>query len=168
MSRKALTITLEVKELMFDIMNKAHLTGRARQGESKGYERSSDIQVAEGEEGEYQIRRSLSDTFAQLKTMFDEYLDEEHEMADDLVRAAIDNDGQLTLKFRLPSNYNSATAEALSSSIHTYMVDMALSQWYEITNKEDVEDIASRASASIAVARRALYRRSRPTRPDKD
>lgn len=30
-SKKTLTVTLEVKELMFDIMNKAYLTGEARE-----------------------------------------------------------------------------------------------------------------------------------------
>ena len=47
-NKKTLTVTQEVKELMFDIMNKAYLTGQAREFEgTKNYEASSNMQASE-------------------------------------------------------------------------------------------------------------------------
>ncbi len=48
----------------------------------------------------------------------------------------IDNNGQLTLAFKLPSNYNNASADSLGNGIHSYLVDMTLADWFAITNKE--------------------------------
>ena len=46
-SKKNLTVKLKVQELMFDIMNKAYLTGQAREAGGKGYEEASNMQASE-------------------------------------------------------------------------------------------------------------------------
>ena len=43
-SKKNLTVKLKVQELMFDIMNKAYLTGQAREAGGKGYGREMSSQ----------------------------------------------------------------------------------------------------------------------------
>lgn len=77
----------------------------------------------------------------------------------------IDNNGQLILVFKLPSNYNNASADSLGSGIHSYLVDTALAEWFTITNKPDAESYIAHSSVSLEIVKRALYKRSRPTRP---
>ncbi len=168
-SKKTLTVTQEVKELMYDIMNKAYLTGEARKFEgTKNYEASSYMEASEDDENSYQLRRSIANAFSSLKSLLGEYLDEDKSTSDNLIPDEIDNDGQLTLAFKLPSNYNNASADSLGNGIHAYLVDMALYEWFTITNKEDAEAYLTHSSASLETVKRALYKRSRPTRPSYD
>lgn len=164
--KKTLTVTEEVKELMFDIMNKSYLTGQAREFEgTKNYEAASNMQASEDEDNSYQLRRSLANAFSSLKSLLGEYLDEDKTTSNNKVPAEIDSDGQLTLAFKLPSNYNNASADSLGNGIHAYLVDMALYEWFTITNKADAADYLNHSATSLEVVKRALYKRSRPTRP---
>lgn len=164
--KKTLTVTEEVKELMYDIMNKSYLTGQAREFEgTKNYEASSNMQASEDDENSYQLRRSLANAFSSLKSLLGEYLDENKTTSNNRIPSEIDSDGQLTLAFKLPSNYNNASADSLGNGIHAYLVDMALYEWFTITNKADAEDYLNHSATSLEVVKRALYKRSRPTRP---
>lgn len=165
-SKKTLTVTQEVKELIFDIQNKAYLTGQAREAEgAKGYEAASNMQASDDEENSYQLRRSIANAFSSLKSLLGEYLNEDKSTSNNLIQTEIDNDGQLTLAFLLPSNYNNASADSLGNGIHAYLVDMALGEWFSITNKEDAKTYIEHSAASLEIVKRALYKRSRPERP---
>lgn len=164
--KKELTVNLQVKEIMYDIMNKAYLTGRAREAEtSKNYEAASNMQASEDEEESTQLRRSIANHFTSLKSLLGEYLSEDKTTSDNLINKEIDDDGVLTLMFRLPSNYNNASADSLGKGMHTYIVDMSLADWFTITNKADADSYISHASVSLENVKRALYKRSRPSRP---
>lgn len=165
-SKKTLTVTLEVKELMHDIMNKAYLTGQAREADgSKGYEAASNMQASEDEDNSYQLRRSLANSFSALKSLLGEYLNEDRDTSNNRIQKIIDDDGQLELAFLLPSNYNNASADSLGNGIHAYLVDMVLAEWFTITNKADAQDYLNHSTVSLETVKRALYKRSRPTRP---
>lgn len=164
-NKKTLTVTQEVKELMYDIMNKTYLTGQAREAGGMGYEASSNMQASDDDENSYQLRRSLANAFSSLKSLLGEYLDEDKTSSDDRIPTEIDNDGQLELSFKLPSNYNNASADSLGNGIHAYLVDMALYEWFTITNKNDAADYLNHSTASLETVKRALYKRSRPERP---
>lgn len=166
--KKMLTVTEEVKELMFDIMNKAYLTGQAREAAGTGYEEASNMQASEDDENSYQLRRSLANAFSSLKSLLGEYLDEDKTTSNNKIPAEIDADGQLTLAFKLPSNYNNASSDSLGNGIHAYLVDMALGEWFTITNKADAGDYVKHSQVSLEIVKRALYKRSRPTRPTYD
>ena len=154
-NKKTLTVTQQVKELVYDIKNKSYLTGQAREAEGKkNYEAASNMQASDDEENSYQIRRSLANAFSEDKTT-----------SDNLINTEIDNDGSLTLAFELPSNYNNASADSLGNGIHAYLVDMALGDWFAITNKEDADTYISHSAVSLENVKRALYKRSRPERP---
>ena len=77
----------------------------------------------------------------------------------------IDSDGELSLTFKLPSNYNSASADAIGNNIHAYLVDVTLSDWFKITNKDDAKDYLDHSVVCLDIIKRALYKRSRPNRP---
>ncbi len=164
-SKKTLTVIQEVKELIYDIQNKAYLTGQAREAGGMGYQAASNMQASDDDENSYQIRRSLANAFSSLKSLLGEYLNEDKTTSDNLVNKEIDNDGQLSLEFLLPSNYNNASADSLGNGIHAYLVDMALGDWFTITNKEDAQTYISHSAVSLETVKRALYKRSRPERP---
>lgn len=164
-SKKTLTVTQEVKELIYDIQNKAYLTGQAREAGGMGYQAASNMQASDDDENSYQIRRSLANAFSSLKSLLGEYLNEDKTTSDNLINKEIDNDGQLSLEFLLPSNYNNASADSLGKGIHAYLVDMALGDWFTITNKEDAQTYISHSAVSLETVKRALYKRSRPERP---
>lgn len=165
-SKKTLTVVLEVKELMHDIMNKAYLTGQAREADgSKSYEAASNMQASEDEDNSYQLRRSLANAYSALKSLLGEYLDEDKDKSGNLIQKEIDNDGQLEMAFKLPSNYNNASADSLGNGIHAYLVNLSLAEWFTITNKADAQDYMNHAAGSLETVKRALYKRSRPTRP---
>lgn len=165
-NRKILTVTQRVKELIFDVQNKAYLTGQAREAEGKKtYEAASNMQASDDVENSYQIRRSLANAFSALKSLLGEYLSENSTTSDNLINQEIDNDGVLKLVFELPSNYNNASADSVGNGIHAYLVDMALGDWFAITNKEDAETYIAHAKVSLENVKRALFKRSRPERP---
>lgn len=164
-SKKTLTVTQQVKELIYDIQNKAYLTGQAREAGGMGYQAASNMQASDDDENSYQIRRSLANAFSSLKSLLGEYLNEDKTTSDNLVNKEIDNDGELSLEFLLPSNYNNASADSLGNGIHAYLVDMALGDWFTITNKEDAQAYINHSAVSLETVKRALYKRSRPERP---
>lgn len=165
-NKKTITVTQEVKELMFDIMNKAYLTGQAREFEgTNNYESASNMQASDEDENSYQLRRSLTNAFSSLKSLLGEYLDEDTTTSTDRIPEEIDNDGQLVLAFKMPSNYNNASADSLGNGIHSYLVSMALYDWFTITNKKDADDYMKISTTNLEIVKRALYKRSRPTRP---
>ena len=168
-NKKKLTVTIEVKELIYDIENKTHLTGQAREEDgTKNYEAASNIQASDDEDIGYQIRRSIERAFTTLKSRLCEYIYEERTTSGNKIREEIDNDGQLTLEFRLPESHNGASAESVGNEIHSYLVDTAISEWFSITDKEDAQAYAAHASAILQNAERALHQRTRPTRPKYD
>lgn len=166
-SKKTLTVDIQVKELMFDIMNKTFLTGHAREAEHGGqnYEAASNMQASEDDENSYQLRRSIANAFSALKSLLGEYLDENKTTSNNIIQTEIDNDGKLELAFKLPSNYNNASADSLGNGIHVYIVDIAVAEWFTITNKADAKDYLDHSVISLETVKRALYKRSRPTRP---
>lgn len=164
--RTTVTVTQEVKELVFDVQNKAFLTGQAREAEgTNNYESASNMQASDDEENLYQIKRSLSNAFSTLKVTLSEYLTEEGTTSNNKIPEAIDSDGTLTISLSLPSNYNKAAADSLGNNIHSYLVDLTLGDWFAITNKKDAADYISHAEVSAENIKRALYNRKRPARP---
>lgn len=165
-NKKTLTVTQKVEELVYDIQNKAYLTGQAREAEGKkSYEAASNMQASDDDENSYQIRRSLANAFSSLKSLLGEYLSEDKSTSNNLIANEIDNNGELKLAFELPSNYNNASADSLGNGIHAYLVDMALGDWFAITNKDDADTYVAHSAVSLENVKRALYKRSRPERP---
>ena len=150
-NKKDLTITEEVKELIFDIQNKTYLTGQAREAEgTKPYQAASNMQVSDEEENSYQIRRSLANAFSTLKSLLSEWLQEERTTSNNRVATEI---------------YNDASADSLGNGIHSYLVNTTIAEWFTITNKEDAEAYVAHSAISLENIKRALYKRIRPKRP---
>lgn len=164
---RVLSVSVDVGELLYDVTNKAHLTGRSRAASGKaGYEEASGMQATdEGGEG-YQLRRSIQAGFSELKGVLGEYVDEERTTADDLPWPAIEGGGTLTLALRVPANHACPSADRLASGVHSYLCYAALAEWFAMTDKEDAADCLARASAAAETVLRAAHGRRRPRRPE--
>lgn len=165
-SKKTLTVTIQTKELKFAIMNKTHVTARSLEASGKlNYEASAHMQASEDSENSYELIRAISNAIAETKVELGEYLSEETSQTDNLIDSAIENGDAITINFLLPSNYNSAAADALGGGIHEFVVGRSIYEWYRQTCPEIAEACKADAEASLERAKKALYKRSRPTRP---
>lgn len=164
--KQIVTVHQDVPTILYDVRNKAYITGNSRMASGAAkYEAGSKMQASEDTEEDDQLKRSLTTYFTGLKSKLGEYLDEITTTTDNLIAETIENEGVLTLAFRLPTNYNNASADALGAGIHAYLVDMTLADWFNITNPQDVKSYTDHAVMMLDDVKAALYKRSRPTRP---
>ena len=66
----------------------------------------------------------------------------------------------------MPSNYNKATKDSIATMASDYIVNVAIADWFQITNKNDAKDYFDAAGANLASIREAANKRIRPTRTD--
>ena len=164
--KKTITVTLQVKEMVFDVMNRTYLTGVSRKAEqAKNYEAAANMQASDDNEHSYQIRRSLNSAFATLKVELGEYLKEDGSTSNNLIKQENDNDGVLTMAFELPSNFNNSSCDALGGGLHEFCVQQTIFDWFTITNKADAADYQALAQLALDRAKKAMYKRERPSRP---
>lgn len=161
-----ITLTLYVKEIIFDIQNKTFLTGRSREAEAEtGFEAASFMQASDDSEYNYQLLRSVSNALADLKSTMSDYMEASATTIDNLINGSVDEMEEVNLNIEVPSNYNLAAADNLAAAIHQYIVNRSISDWFTITNKKDAEDYAKLAQEALGTVKRALYKRKRPERP---
>ena len=165
-NKKTLTVTQQVKELIYDIQNKAYLTGQAREAEGKKtYGSCSNMQASDDDENSYQIRRSLANAFSALKSLLGEYLSEDKTTSDNLIAEQIDNDGVLELSFELQATTTTHRQTHWETAYILTLWTWLLEIGSPVTNKEDAETYISHSGVSLENVKRALYKRSRPERP---
>lgn len=162
MAKKSITITLYMSELIYDVQNKTYLTGRSRDN-GNNHEEVANMQANDDDENANQVVRSLGNAFGTLKTKLSEYLVENGTTAND---ALISSSTNLTVSLTMPSNFNQATNDTISTALHQYMVNLAIADWFTITNKADAADYVSMAAANLQQIREAINKRVRPTRTE--
>lgn len=165
-SKKNLTVTIQTKELKFAIMNKTHVTARSLQASGKlNYEAAAHMQASEDNENSYELLRAISNAIAETKVELGEYLNETVTTTDNLIKEAVEDGNAVQLTFLMPSNYNSAAADALGGGIHDFVVGRSIYEWYRQTVPEIADACKADAEAALERSKKALYKRSRPTRP---
>lgn len=165
-SKKDLKVKIQTKELKFAIMNKTHVTARSLQASGKlNYEAAAHMQASEDTENSYELIRAISNAIAETKVELGEYLNETIAETDNLIDKAVEDGELITIDFLLPSNYNSAAADALGGGIHEFIVGRSIYEWYRQTCPEIAEACRADADAALDRAKKALYKRSRPDRP---
>jgi hypothetical protein len=160
MAKKNLTVTLYTSELLYDVLNKTYLTGRSRFIGTNN-EEVANMQANEDEENENQLLRSIGNAFSYLKTRLSEYIEE---TATTVTNNLLTKDKNLTITLVLPSNVNQATSDTVSSAAHQYIVNLAMVDWFTITNKADAADYAAKAEVNLQELREAINKRVRPVR----
>lgn len=161
MAKKAISITLYMSELIYDIQNKTYLTGRSRNS-GNNHEEVANMQANDDDENLNQVLRSIGNAFATLKTKLSEYIvDEKTTSTNEL----ISGDDNLQVGLSMPSNYNQSTVDTISAALHQYIVNSSVADWFTITNKNDATDYVTLSAANVEQIREAINKRVRPLRP---
>lgn len=193
MSKIQVLISESISELIYDIENVTHITGRsADQGTNP--EQVANMQ-ANGDESELnQMLRSIGNAFSYIKTKMSEYLSdtgttannglleattpEPNTGADKDTKPYLDPDGVATsdktlakqidnvlkITLNMPPNYNQSANDSIANSVHQYMVNKALGDWYKETFPNNAKAYYDLAMQNIVEIREAVSKRARPTR----
>ena len=162
MARKSLTITLYMSELIYDFQNKAFLTGRSRRAASMDAEAASNIQASDDDEDKNQALRSIQNAYSQLLVELSESV--QTDTGTTASNELISGDTNITINLSLPSNYPLALKDALTSSIHDYIINKALMDWFIITNPNESKTYSELSIAAIKNLHETFNRRERPSR----
>ena len=158
--RKNVTITLYMSELIYDVENKTFLTGKAR-GNGENYEESADMRANDDAENRNQVMRSIGNAFATLKSKLGEYLVIAGTTANNV---QLSDQSNLVVALSMPGNYNTSANDSVTASMHQYIVNLAIAEWFTIFDKNDSTDYLTMAAANLTTLREALAKRVRPVR----
>ena len=154
-------MTIKHSWLLYDIMNETFLRGRTIQNKDNHKEVAS-MFASEDEENREKILRSIKKAFAEVKTELAEYLNENGTTTDN---SHYDGTTDLTLNLNMPSNFNEAATAGVGEAVHDYLKNMAIAEWYMVTNKADAEQYVALAGKSMTNIQLSVSKRSRPTKP---
>lgn len=160
-AKKSVTATIKISHLLYDIMNETFLRGRTIQNKDNHKEIASMFASAD-QENRTKILRSIKKGFAAVQTELAEYLDEDGTTTDN---SRYDGTHNLELRLSMPSNFNNAATAGLGESVHDYLKNLTIAEWYMVTDKADADQYFQMAQASMAAISYAASKRSRPTLP---
>lgn len=160
-AKKPVTVTIKISWLLFDIMNETFLRGRTIQNKDNHKEVAS-MFASEDEENREKILRSVKRAFAEVQTELGEYLNENGTVSDN---SNYDGDHDLILNLTMPSNFNEAATTGVGEAVHAYLSNVAIADWYMVTNKADADQYYAMANRYMELIRQTVSKRSRPTRP---
>ena len=161
-TKKNVKATIDIAWLLYDIMNETFLRGRTIQND-ENYKEVASLFASEDEENADKILRSVKKGFAEVKTELSEYLTESGLETNN---ANITADKDLVLNLTMPSNFNEAATAGVAEAIHDYLRNVAISEWYLVTNKNDAKEYIELARKSLESIRKSVSKRSRPSRPE--
>ena len=161
--KKNVKATIEMAWLIYDILNETFLRGRTIQND-QNYKEVASMFASEDEENYEKVLRSIKRGFAEVKTELAEYLNESGLVTSN---AAISGEEDLVLNLTMPSNFNEAATAGLGEAVHDYLKNVAVGDWYLVTNKSDAAEYVTLAQKSLESIRKSVSKRSRPARPDK-
>lgn len=160
-TKKKVTATIDIEELLYDIMNETYLRGRTIQN-GENHKEVASMYASEDDENLDKLLRSIKKGFAEVKTELAEYLDEDGTTTDN---SRYDGTTDLVLNLTMPSNFNEAATAGVGEAIHDYLKNTAIAEWYLVTNKADAEEYITLAQKSLVSIQQAVSKRSRPKRP---
>lgn len=159
--KKSITVTTKIDWLLFDIMNETFLRGRTIQDKTNHKEVAS-MFASEDEENREKILRSIKKGMAEVKSELSEYLNESGTTTDN---SNYDGTTDLTLNLQMPSNFNTAATAGVGEAVHDYLKNLAIAEWYLVTNQKDATAYVELAGKSMTAIQQAVSKRARPTRP---
>lgn len=193
MSKIQVVISESISELIYDIENVTHITGRsADQGTNP--EQVANMQANGDESEQNQMLRSIGNAFSYIKTKMSEYLSDTGTTANNgLLEATmpepnigVDKDAKpymdeagaatadktlakqidtvLKVTLNMPPNYNQSANDSIANSVHQYMVNKSLGDWYKETFPNNAKAYYDLSMQNIVEIREAVSKRTRPTR----
>lgn len=158
--KKTVTATIVMSELLYDIMNETYLRGRTIQN-SDNYKEVASMFASLDDENQDKILRSVKRAFTNVKTELSEYLSESGLTTDNRL---ISSESDLIISLTMPNNFNEAATTGIAESVHDYIRNTAVADWYLVTNKSDAQDYYALATSSLESVRKSVSKRSRPMR----
>lgn len=196
--KDTIEIHIYIGELIYDCERTAYQVGESiRNG--KNDEAVALLQDIIDEEALNVILRSFGESMGIVKDKLHEYLVDENHQADNMLmerkRKVIaqgiafsykgqpqldkedddEEDNDFILMLRVPTNFSRAAKDAISHSIHSYMVHAALASWYNMSapkeignsvtiSRELVKNCQDECTSSLLMLEEAMNRRVRPKR----
>lgn len=165
--KKTVKLTFQVRELMYDIANKAHLIGQAQSAKGAAPDVTDLLQAGGTEAQVYELKRSIARAYNKACSLMGEFMAGRETLADDdLMDTELSSDAQLTMYLHVPYNYDENATPALAEGMHAYLVCTALSLWLSVMGDGSAEMYATLAEEGAAMAVAAVFGRKRPTRGD--
>ena len=158
--KKKISITLYTSEILHDVENTAYLTGKGRQAEGNESQVAL-MQASADPEDSDRIMRSIGTAYNSLYNIFGEYISDDTEAS---TNALWERGTDLTINLLMPSNFNRTATDIISTAAHEYVVNSALGDWFNITDKNDAEEYYTKASAYVTLLKTSLCKRVRPQR----
>lgn len=162
MAKKTITIELSKSELLYDIENKAWLTGRSRE-DGTNQAAVSKMQASDEEADRNQMTRCMMNAVGTLSSTVAEWLGDSNVA---VANNALDTTSSaFSIVMQMPMNYNNGVNDAVSAAMHQYVVNAALAEWFSMTAKEESQDYYTLAAANLEQLKSAMYKRTRPEKP---
>lgn len=187
MTKETLEITLYTSELLYDIRTKLRALADTEYTDDT-QERAALIRDETDYGQTHILLRHIGTAYSILRKQCEEYIVEDIQNADNILMQATrqkqdgiitysykgqepdsdttqTEDNTLTLFLRVPANFNHSVRDALSATMHTYIVDAALSAYLSLRGLSNAATLyAEQSESAITMVDQALSARIRPTR----
>lgn len=157
---RTITITLKREEIMGDVVNAAHITGR-RLNVAGSEEKASDIQTPEEGVDKYVVARAMMEGLSAVRKECGRYLSTGR-IADN--NELEDVSGDYILSLDMPDRWNYGATSRLTSLANAYVRDWCIYSIFEKTNPDEAANYLSKANLSLSEIKPILEMRTAPVR----
>lgn len=161
---RTITITLKREEIMGDVVNAAHITGR-RLNVAGSEEKASDIQTPEEGVDKYVVARAMMEGLSAVRKECGRYLNTGRTTDDNSLE---DVTGDFILTLDMPERWNFGATSRLTSLANGYVRDWCIYSIFEKTNPDEAAGYMSKAAASLGGIKPVLEMRTAPVRRSAD
>ena len=158
------TIVLNRAEILGDVINAAHVTGR-RLFVPGQEEKAADIQTPEEGVDKYIVARAMSAALTNVRSRCARYLTAGRLMDDDRLE---DVEGDYVLNLAMPDRWNYGATTQLTSLMHAHVADYCIYSIFEKTNPQEAEQYLTRAADELERIKGVLELRTAPVRRPSD
>lgn len=161
---KELTITLYKSEILYEVQNKAFLTGQSKLTDDNA-PAVAVMQASDDDSNLNQLLRSIGAAYAQLKVKLSAYAGASTEPAKlntDNKQIGIEDNFIFNLK--ITPNYNHDFTDAATQAMHGYMVNKTLADWFMLTNPSEAAVYYQLAENDLSASKNYLGARIKPIR----
>lgn len=157
---RTITITLSREEIMSDVVNIAHVTGR-RLNVAGNEEKASDIQTPEEGTDKYIVARAMMEGLSAIRKECGRYLSNGR-LTD--TNGLEDTAGNYTLDLSMPDRWNYGATSRLTSLANAYVRDYCVYSIFEKTNPEEAVQYLTKANSYLSEIKPVLEMRTAPVR----
>ena len=169
MAKKEIKLTIKVGEVFYDIANKTYLAGRTAM-EGDKYKEAADAVTDNSAECENELYRNIQSCIGLLCVHLGKYI-KAYNKAEDVSNVLKNNllktgEKGYVLVFSVPNNFNHSSVDFIATSIHDYIVNYCIGNWYLKTNKEEADSYYKMANSLLPLIYEAMSKRVRRKRGD--